>query len=99
MYTFTKIKVVLGPGASMLHVGPCTRHHREGMGGGDHPPPFWRSYWFGWVRHPLPVFYPGTVTLGLVSPRPFKDEGTLRRVRVPVRLASFGPQRQTYDVS
>ena len=73
MYTFTKTKVIWGPESIFLHVGPCTLHHGQGVDGGDHPPPFWRSYWFGWVRHPLPF----SVRLGLASPRPVKDDGVL----------------------
>jgi hypothetical protein len=34
----------VGPWSELLHVGPCTLHHGNGVGGGDHPPPFWRSY-------------------------------------------------------
>jgi hypothetical protein len=34
----------VGPWTEHLHMGPCTLHHGSVVGGGDYPPPLWRSY-------------------------------------------------------
>jgi hypothetical protein len=59
--TFTKMKVMWGPGPSSAR-GALHSALWQWGGWWDHPPPFWRSYWFGWVRHPL--LFPTRVRLG-----------------------------------